>query len=1241
MDVHHVMRLADDILHDPLRSKLKGLFTGVSETTFLPRSGERHVCAGDIVQSGDSWLDIAALQFIPGTGFACCHDADHIIKVHLESPAKRSIRLSVGVQVLCAGVLTRQCPGKEIWLEDATISFRPEFVKEMEWTTLHLYAGAFSGWSQAMHWLHDTQEFVLNGQEIFIDVDDMVMQVWSLKNHAAVLSTPIAFDVAWVPSDRIGVCGRIQDPSISNLVRAQCNLLQSMSPPCQSWSRGGKQAGIGDPNGFSFLEALSVAARCQSNVLVAECADEIVTHQHWPFLQEYARILGYKMVFSQATPLHTVVQHNRTRWLGVWVRADHQAFPVDFVLTPTVFPRPSWGDQVHELRIPSVWNQQLKLRPSECEFYDRIDLLPPIKRQKQSRSGSSRSCQGLWARVADPSELLPTLCASYTRQHLLQPQHIQNKGIFAVLQHDSQGFRFLSPGMFVSMFGAIDDQALPSKIHEAFHILGNAITVPHSILTIAVAFLSITGERIDPLQLVRQAWAARLTAHNTVVFHQGDFVHFVRNTHIHQWMQASNCSRKESLARVKCSGHVQEVPFDQVIPGTTEGAIIGQSCFQGPLDLINQIALVNVEAKANMQFPIQTLAGLARDWDIFVGHCKLGICHLDVIASAPATEVIEISPTLPFEPEDQVAACLEDGPEWLSFVNSDFFRVVQAVIETLQDDNTTRRTSITIIQQASNQWTSVKCSGCDAQHCIEKCSAIQDYHTSVLAHGRGTIIALLQHEQLANRMPLIVVDIDQDPPLATIIQVKQSATVDCPVWVDEEEKFIQSVNGQSTSQRAALHAGDFISCHSRPKIFAGGHHANLTNPPSLPAGSTLTARLEFMSNTHGWMASDEMYFYTQDLMWMQQELKFSPPVMWEINKTTLDETGFGEPCIFNNATTVIPIMIRAHWGAAEITKRDGRTFVTLVQVHEDFRQSLIHIITRLIDIPQERVTLHYTAENYQPHLCGWNLMMRWYSWGGHHLQIDDISAQFQPDAQVYAALEMAMQCSIEDWRQENITPALGSFAHRLRKRFLLTLARFDHQGRPINICALNVTHPSDHAAAASQSQPIAVIDPVQQRRQRIELRLDHFREYSGWLASDELDYALEGPRALCTNTLFCAPATWNTQREELVFLNDIVPDYSAFRNIFWMIIVNNHWILKLSAMMLLILLPQFQKVCEKPSDPSLIISSTSQKLTGLHSVLPSKTRSVRPTCAAIICSSRFFGGLKLIRLLSMSLKICN
>lgn len=205
-------------------------------------------------------------------------------------------------------------------------------------------------------------------------------------------------------------------------------------------------------------------------------------------------------------------------------------------------------------------------------------------------------------------------------------------------------------------------------------------------------------------------------------------------------------------------------------------------------------------------------------------------------------------------------------------------------------------------------------------------------------------------------------------------------------------------------------------------------------------------------------------------------------------------------------------------------------------------------------------------------------MMRWYSWGGHHLQIDDISAQFQPDPQVHAALDITMQCSIEDWKRENITPTLGSFAHRLTKRFLLTLARFDHQGRPINTCDLSVAHPSDRARASDPAHTLVAIDPTQQRRQRIEVRLDHFREYSGWLASDELGYALEGPRAMCTNTLFCAPATWNTQKEELMFLNNIVPEYAAFRNIFWMIVVNNH-LRPCLAMMLRILLQLCLKVC--------------------------------------------------------------
>ena len=57
-----------------------------------------------------------------------------------------------------------------------------------------------------------------------------------------------------------------------------------------------------------------------------------------------------------------------------------------------------------------------------------------------------------------------------------------------------------------------------------------------------------------------------------------------------------------------------------------------------------------------------------------------------------------------------------------------------------------------------------------------------------------------------------------------------------------------------------------------------------------------------------------------------------------------------------------------------------------------------------------------------------------------------------------------------------------------------------------------------------------------------------------------MDYTLEGPRALSTNTLFCAPAVWNTQTGSLAFLNNLVPEYAAFGHVIWHIVVNNHWI---------------------------------------------------------------------------------
>ena len=982
------------------------------------------------------------------------------------------------------------------------------------------------------------------------------MKLWSLKHNVNALTPPIAHNVPWNPAECVGVCSPIQEPSILNLLRAQFNLVQTMSPPCQSWSRGGRQTGLADPNEFSFLEALGVAACGQPNVLVAECSDELIRHAHWPIVQAYASLLGFKLIWSQATPYHFLVNHMRTRWLGIWIRSDCPAKAFDFPVHPTLVPKASWDSQAHEFPIPPVWKHQLKLSDSECSFYDSEDFLPAAKRHK-AHKGQDRQAHGLWSRVPDSSDPMPTLCASYSRQHFLSEDHLRSKGIFAVLQHTECGFAFFPPGLFVSMFGATESLVFPSKVQATFQVLGNAITVPHSVLALSIAFLSITGEAIDPLQLVRQVWASRLTAYNTVVFEQGDFVHFVPRDSMHLWISGKAVAASPTGPHIRCSGSFPDVHFDARIPSVCSGLHILSHCLEGPVELIRQIALINHEVKASSRWSIQALAAAAAEWDLYVGYCKVGTCHLMPVEALPcATEVISIPDTQPFDPEHNFVI---DDHAHLSFedvLQSTFFRVVQPVIETLQDDATPRRCQVTIVDMSKAGPISICCTDKDGGKCAEQLGKLHQSQVVSVSHGRGCLLALIDRDPPAGFLSILAYNCDDIHGSCRVIAVPASTTTQQEFLLDGHVSVVQTHNGDLNDTCNLLRHGDVVVFAASRRILAGGHHNNVGPSPSLDAGSSFDARMEFMVNTHGWMASDEMFYYTQALMWSGSDMKFSPPVLWDIAKQDFDEAGHGEPNFYNNSTTVLPILVRSHWGAAEITKRGDQTSITFIQIHADFRERLISILARFLDIAPHRIQIHMLPEYYRPHLCGWHLMMRWYSWGGHHQTIADLSDQLPLPPAVNNLVNEVMHSSREDWQEESIDQGVGELAFRLRKNFVLILAHSHVQGRPRTQVALHVEHPPPPVVRTVHVPAEATLT----REQRIQQRLAHFQQFRGWLATDELDYALEGPRALSTTTLFCAPAVWNTQTGRLAFLNDFIPEYAAFSHIIWHIVVNNHWI---------------------------------------------------------------------------------
>ena len=844
------------------------------------------------------------------------------------------------------------------------------------------------------------------------------------------MKAPISYRTAWTPAEFVGICGGVEDHSILNMLRAQSNLVLTMSPPCQSWSRGGKSAGLYDTNGYSFVDALCTVAACQPNLIAAECADELVNHPHWPLLKALANCLGFRLVWSQVTPLHSIVGHYRTRWLGVWVRADYKCQDFAFALKPSVVPRVPGDHQEHEMRTPKVWADQLRLSSSECEFYNRDDLLPHAKRAKVVKPGPPHENKGLWSRVLNSSDFMPTLCASYSRQHLLHEGHLQNKGIFAVLQHASDGFRFFPPGLFVSMFGAVESLVFPSKIHATFQVLGNAISVPQSILALAVGFLSITGEPIDPLKILRQAWADRLTAWNSVAFHHGDFVHIIPRNDINQWISPVLPQVCHS-EHVICQGVIGGVEFEQQVPSYVKGFELFHVLLKGPRDLISQCQLVNHDVKSHNRQSIAALACQHVDWQIYVHMCPVGQCHitLGTAKSANTAEVIEISPTLPFEPcRDESKIGMHD-PLWDHFVCSNLFQAVQPIIETLQDDAVARTQEVIVVNQSGSSPIAVQCTDSDQQRCIQKVRDIFSRKTSTFAHGCGALIAILDNPVPAGHISVVTLQQDHISETAKTFEVPSMTDSSQELLLDGIPSVIQQINGQHVKHCTMLAHGDILCCIAKSAVVAGGHHQFVGRPRILREGSDFEARIEFVTNTHGWAASDEIYAHTQTLMWMGAGIRASPPVMWDITKDHFDDAYFGDPVIYNNAVTLLPILVRSHWGAAEITKQGENTDVTLVQIHSDFHQQIIAILARLMDIDPARINLHATPEHYQPHLCRWNLLMRWFSRGGHHNQLDDVAAHYHLPQHLFDAVCVALQCSIEDWRTAGTTREVELFAH--------------------------------------------------------------------------------------------------------------------------------------------------------------------------------------------------------------------
>ena len=158
--VDDALRFADDLLQEPWRGKMKGIFTGMKMGAPALQWDGGLLCVGEVSLMGMNQFTLRPWTFNPSEGFRpdLNHEEVNVVMMsHL--PLRSDFRC--GATVICSGSGEIKPNNLIHFYKDAYVipRPRPEFNPAFAWDLSHLFCGAFGGWSQAANWLGRNEKF--------------------------------------------------------------------------------------------------------------------------------------------------------------------------------------------------------------------------------------------------------------------------------------------------------------------------------------------------------------------------------------------------------------------------------------------------------------------------------------------------------------------------------------------------------------------------------------------------------------------------------------------------------------------------------------------------------------------------------------------------------------------------------------------------------------------------------------------------------------------------------------------------------------------------------------------------------------------------------------------------------------------------------------------------------------------------------------------------------------------------
>ena len=411
-----------------------------------------------------------------------------------------------------------QAPVKSAWRDfilDCTGVFtvvvaRATLTQDTTLQMAELFSGGFAGWAQAA--------YILRRSGIPLQCSWSVDRDPACSKMTAAANPESKVAANWHELDGLRFAQdrhhwHLQADVEDNwwLAAAQTRPVQVMtvSAPCQPWSRGGSGAGLATADGAAILRAADICGFLEVPVVAMEQVEGFIEHAEGQVVLDGWRQAGYRVVWQDILDIAAVLPASRRRHLIVFA---HDSLACETLRpAPWVpFSLPDLGRAGVLLDLPQDVLRQCLLDDALWQKYMDPWYLPPMK-------GTGRQPTPYEYRVKGQTSKVGCMVAQYGSQHLLPESVLSTKGLHGPLVQHKGVVRFFAPAEVYMLQGGVLPIAFSSDTRTDYRLLGNAISVPHAVVSLVYACkaLQVPGTP-SPQEAVACALHSRLRKSNSV-----------------------------------------------------------------------------------------------------------------------------------------------------------------------------------------------------------------------------------------------------------------------------------------------------------------------------------------------------------------------------------------------------------------------------------------------------------------------------------------------------------------------------------------------------------------------------------------------------------------------------------------------------------------------------------------------------------------------------------------------------